>query len=69
MTCTNCGSKKFIKEFREQYFKYKDYECVISQPGTYCCNCGEGYLSAEDLAYTESLIQDFLMMANSESEE
>lgn len=50
--CPLCGAP-LVRETRNVYAVYKDKKIDYLQPGEWCSVCGEGFLSAEDLALSK----------------
>ena len=56
-TCPICGGK-LIEETRSMNITYKDITFEISQPGKWCSDCEEGFLSPKDLDSSKRDIAD-----------
>ena len=50
--CPLCEAP-LIRETRNSSMVYKDKTFTYQQPGEWCSGCGEGFLSAEDLALSK----------------
>jgi HTH-type transcriptional regulator/antitoxin MqsA len=56
--CPICG-KKLEYKITPTVYEYKDKSITIDQPGYYCDDCEESYLSSKDLKATKKEIADF----------
>jgi HTH-type transcriptional regulator/antitoxin MqsA len=57
-SCPVCGGL-IIRENRDISLNYNGKEITIDQPGRYCSDCGESFLSSSDLAETGKKRIDF----------
>ena len=52
--CPLCGGET-KRETREQQTTHKDVPYSYEQPGVWCLDCGEGFLSPKDLQISSQL--------------
>ncbi len=52
MKCPVCGKGQLKRETRSMPFSYRGATIEVDQPGDWCEACGEGVLSAADMAAT-----------------
>lgn len=52
MKCPVCGKGQLKREARSVPFSYRGATIEVDQPGDWCEACGEGVLSAADMAVT-----------------
>ena len=57
-TCPVCGGA-LQREERSTPYDYKEHTIEIMQSGEYCSDCGEAFLSPQDLKSTRKQIADF----------
>lgn len=58
MRCPNCGKGQLKRETRLVPFTYRGATIDVKQPGEWCQACGEGVLSADDMAATAKARHD-----------
>lgn len=58
MNCPLCGKGPLKRETRTVTLSYRGTTVTIDQPGDWCEACGEGVLSADDLAVTAKARQE-----------
>ena len=56
--CPECGAS-LVREVRRVSYHYKNHTIVVDQPGDWCPLCGEGVLSAKDMASNRRELSDF----------
>jgi len=63
MKCPACGKGRLKRETRSTPFSYRGVTVRVDQPGDWCEACGEGVLSAVDMAATVKARQDAIAKA------
>lgn len=63
MNCLVCGKGKLKRETRLVPFTYRGTAIEVEQPGEWCQACGEGVLSADDMAATTKARHDAIARA------
>ena len=56
--CTVCGKGTVKREARKVAYTYKGVTVEVMQPGEWCDECGEGFLSPQDMAATRRELHD-----------
>lgn len=63
MNCPMCGKGPLKREARLASFMYRGATINVEQPGDWCRACGEGVLSADDIAATTKARHDAIARA------
>lgn len=63
MNCPVCGNGQLKRETRLVSFTYRGVTIEAEQPGDWCQTCGEGILSADDMATTTKMRHDAIDVA------
>lgn len=63
MKCAFCGKEHLKRETRSMPFSYRGATIEVGQPGDWCDACGEGVLSAADMAVTVKARHDAIARA------
>lgn len=64
MNCPICEKGKLKRETRSIPFSYRGTTLEVDQPGDWCDVCGEGVLSADDMAVTVKARHDTIAKAD-----
>ncbi len=63
MICPICRKGQLKRDTRSVLFSYHGVTVEIDQPGDWCDACGEGVLSAADMAATATVRHDAIVRA------
>ncbi len=56
--CPLCEQGTLHREVRRVPYEYKGVSVEVEQPGEWCSSCGEGFLSADDMAANRKALHD-----------
>jgi YgiT-type zinc finger domain-containing protein len=57
--CPSCNSQRVKRKIEKTTYTYKNHSLKVDQPGIYCDNCGEIFLSSDDMRCNKTELEKF----------
>ena len=56
--CPSCGENTLVRRSRKKRYSYKGFQYEIDQPGLYCDNCKEVFLTPQDMKISDEALRN-----------